>query len=514
MGLAALAATATLLAACTSSGSADTNSSGSAGPVKDGGNATFVAQYETTTMDPLITYVQSTSDLFRTEAIFDLLAYTDLNGKVVPKIAQSITPNADNTVWTIKIRPGVKFSDGTDYDAAAVKANIDRDAVEANHSTQYPVAKDLKTTVTDPLTLQITLPSPNAQFDQIITQSFSLVPSPTAVKSEGQDFGQHPVGAGPFVLKEWVNGDHMTFAKNPTYWQKGLPHLDGVTLKIVTDPQQDINALVSGEADLLEVQHTSMITQGEQAGLKSAKTALSGGDGLFFNTKKAPFDDARARQAIAYALDLDNLTKVVYDGLVTPPKNLFAESSPYYNSKYDYPAPDKAKAQQLFDELAAAGKPVNFTYITTSGSEDVKIAQYIQSQLATFKNVSMKIDTQSGADRIKNYRTSNFQMTTGTTWFINPYPVLQSGFITGGTLNYPLYSNPTADAALKDASTATSEEQRKKDYDTFMAQYVQDRPTIPTQASKLGVLYTSKIGGVETFELGCTPFWEKIGFVS
>jgi peptide/nickel transport system substrate-binding protein len=465
-------------------------------------------------MDPLITYVQSTSDLFRTEAIFDLLAYTDMSGKVVPKIAQSITGNSDNTVWTIKIRPNVKFSDGTPYDAAAVKFNIDRDADVANHSTQYAAAKDLKTAVVDPLTLEITLPSPNAQFDQVITQSFSLVPSPTAVKREGQDFGQHPVGAGPFVVKEWVNGDHMTFAKNPNYWQAGLPHLNGVTLKIVADPQQDINALVSGEADLLEVQHTSMITQGEQAGLKSAKTALNGGDGLFFNTQKAPFNDVRARQAIAYALDLSDLTKVVYNGLVQPPKNMFASTSPYYDAKYDFPAPDKGKAQQLFDDLAADGKAVDFTYTTTSAPEDVKIAQYIQSRLSTFKNVKMQIQTQSGADRIKNYRTSNFQMTTGTTWFINPYPVLQGGFMTGGTLNYPLYSNTGVDASHTDGVTATSDAQLKKDYDTFLKYYVEDRPTIPTQSSELGVLYTGKIGGVETFELGCTPFWEKIGFVS
>ena len=83
-------------------------------------------------------------------------------------------------------------------------------------------------------------------------------------------------------------------------------------------------------------------------------------------------------------------------------------------------APNKAKAQQLFSQLASEGMTVDFTYITTSAAADVKIAQYIQSRLSTFQNVKMTIQTQSGADRIKNYRTSNFQMTTGTTWFTAP----------------------------------------------------------------------------------------------
>ncbi|WIX75630.1 ABC transporter substrate-binding protein [Amycolatopsis carbonis] len=492
--------------------SAGTGGNGPTGVAANGGSMTFVAQYETTTMDPLITYVQSTNDTFRTQAIFDLLAYTDTTGKVVPRIAESITPNAGKTEWTIKIRPGVKFSDGTSYDAAAVKFTIDRDAVEANHSTQYTAAKDLKTTVIDPLTLKVTLPSPNAQFDQVVSQSFSLVPSPTAVQKEGKDFGQHPVGAGPFVLQEWVKGDHMSFARNPQYWQRGLPHLDSVTLKVVEDPQQATNVLLSGEAQLFEVQHTSTLAAGEKAGLQSVKTAVNGGDGLFFNTRRAPFDDRRARQAVAYALDLSELAKVVYHGLVQPPKNLFATDSPYYDSKYDYPAPDKAKAQQLFDQLAVESKRVDFTYVTTSGAEDVKLAQFVQSRLATFRNVTMNIDTQSGAERIQSYRQSNFQMTTGATFFLNPYPVTQSTFATGGVLNYPLYSNPDVDAALADAVTTTEENRRKRDYETFLQHYAHDLPTLPTQATELGVLFTDKVTGVQTFELGCTPFWDQIGY--
>jgi peptide/nickel transport system substrate-binding protein len=509
-GIAVAVVSAPGLSACASSGGSAGNGTG--GVATNGGSMMFVAQYETTTMDPLITYVQSTNDTFRTQAIFDLLAYTDTTGKVVPRIAESITPNADNTEWTIKIRPGVKFSDGTPYDAEAVKFNIDRDAVEANHSTQYTAAKDLKTTVTDPLTLKITLPAPNAQFDQVIAQSFSLVPSPTAVKKEGKDFGQHPVGAGPFVLQEWVKGDHMSFTRNPQYWQQGLPHLDAVTLKVVEDPQQATNVLLSGEAQLFEVQHTSTLAAGEKAGLHSVKTQVNGGDGLFFNTQRAPFDDPRARQAVAYALDLNDLAKVVYHGLVQPPKNLFSTDSPHYDVKYDYPAPDKAKAQQLFDQLAAEGKPVDFTYVTTSGAEDVKLAQFIQSRLATFRNVTMNIDTQSGAERIQNYRTSNFQMTTGATFFLNPYPVVQSAFSTGGVLNYPLYSNPDVDAALAHAVAEMDPDRRKQDYDTFLQHYAQDLPTLPTQATELGVLFTDKVAGVQTFELGCTPFWDQIGY--
>jgi peptide/nickel transport system substrate-binding protein len=222
---AAAAALVALAAGCsTSSGSsASGNSPASAATPKKGGTLTIIYQNEVTSLDPTATTTAAGAGALPYYAIYDaLFTLSAGTGQVTPKIGQSLTANSAQTVWTLTLRPGVKFSDGTPYDAAAVEFNWARD--KAPTSAIASAAAIIKSmTVVGPTTLQVTLAAPDSSFDRTVAQQLLFIASPTAVKKERASFGTHPVGAGPFTLTSWVRNSQKTFAANPGYYQSGKP---------------------------------------------------------------------------------------------------------------------------------------------------------------------------------------------------------------------------------------------------------------------------------------------------
>ena len=155
----------------------------------------------------------------------------------------------DGKVWTLKLRAGVKFSDGTSYDAAAVKFNWERHADPANASMYASTAQALTSEVVDPLTLKVTLSAVNGQFPRILSIQLNYIGSPTAIRAAGSQaaYNTKPVGAGPFMLKEWVRDSQMTFVRNPSYWNAPRPYVDTLVLKSVIPEDQRLNSFKAGE---------------------------------------------------------------------------------------------------------------------------------------------------------------------------------------------------------------------------------------------------------------------------
>ena len=224
--LAAAAAAVVALAAagCSSSSgsSASGSSSASAGTPQKGGTLTMIYENEVTSLDPTATTTASAAGALPYYAIYDALFTLGAGtGAVTPKIGLSLTANSAQTVWTLTLRPGVKFSDGTPYDAAAVAFNWARDkAATSVLASAADVIKSMK--VVNATTLQVTLVAPDSSFDRTVAQQLLFIASPTAIKKEGASFGTHPVGAGPFILNSWVRNSQKTFAPNPHYYQPGL----------------------------------------------------------------------------------------------------------------------------------------------------------------------------------------------------------------------------------------------------------------------------------------------------
>ncbi|NUU25459.1 MAG: ABC transporter substrate-binding protein, partial [Streptomycetaceae bacterium] len=248
---AAAAATAAFALALTACGGGKDGGGSGGGPAKQGGAITIPLPVESRGLDPFTASYTGTADSSRMAALYDFLVYLDpASGQVKPRIAESLTPDATGAVWTLKIKPNVKFSDGTPYDAAAVKANWDANNDPAMSSIHRANMIGVSSEVVGPLELRITLAKPNLNFDRTVANGLAHIASPTAFKADPKGFTTKPVGAGPFILKEWVRSSHQIMVRNPTYWQPGLPKLDQVTFKVLPDNNQILNTLGSGQADV------------------------------------------------------------------------------------------------------------------------------------------------------------------------------------------------------------------------------------------------------------------------
>jgi len=300
---------------------------------------------------------------------------------IIPVLATDLpTVSADGLTYTFKLRQGVKFHDGTDFNADAVVYNYDRqknapkelrDAYNYYFGAVFGWAENsnLKAvTKVDDFTVTFTLgkPQPNFLIAQAPLPQFGIQ-SPTALKAgdadnpdpakskyaQGQGTGM--VGTGPFMFKEWVPNDHVTIAKNPNYWNKdGMAHLDEVIYKPFADQSAELNSLQSdGGIDLAQT-----ILPNDVAGLKSdpTYTVIDRGEscnygGLQMNQTHKPFDNLHIRTAIAYAVNKQSYIDAFYAGLAEPADNWMPPATQYYK-KLNLPTYDPQKAK---DEIAASG---------------------------------------------------------------------------------------------------------------------------------------------------------------
>jgi peptide/nickel transport system substrate-binding protein len=444
-------------------------------------------------------------------AVYGTLAYVDPDtGETKMGFAQSIKPSSNFKVWTITLHKGLKFSDGTPFDAAAVAFSIQRDGNPATASPFQLVASSLQLKVVNATTVRITLPSPDTGFDGVVAQDFPFIPSPTAVAKWGADFKTHPTGAGPFVMDTWQIGSGMKMSRNPYYtnYKKGQPYLDKLEINNLVSMPQEVAAVSSGNAQLAWVQGGQFIRDMQHAGVAVRAHFASGGAPIMLNNATAPFDNVIARRAVQAALAPKGMGDSWLPG--TPGSvNLFSSSSPFYDKKYNLPAQNPDKAQRLFDQLAAAGKPLSFTVNVPVGFP--ALGPYIQSQLAQYKNVTVKVQADLTSTYLTNLRSGNFQMTIGSLYWTNPVPLAVLNFQTGGPANYMHWSNKTVDAALGIIQRTNNRAVQKKQWGIVQQQFLGDMPVLLAQRGMFGVAYNHKqIAKVKSIEYGNIPMWDEI----
>lgn len=167
----------------------------------------------------------------------------------------------------------------------------------------------------------------------------------------------------------------------------------------IADPAQRINTVSSGQAQMaITGSELSYLDRATSAGLSITKSTASGGVELMFNTARAPFDDVRARRAVPLALNLDDMVKVVDPGTEAKvPKTWFSESSPFNNASLTIPSNNASEAQRLLDELAAAGKPLRFSYTAAQSGLFRRTGEYLQGQLAKFRNAQVQVEVVDNA---------------------------------------------------------------------------------------------------------------------
>jgi peptide/nickel transport system substrate-binding protein len=440
---------------------------GPASAQKQGGSITVGLELDIPGFDPLKVGVFDTAALTAASAIFDTLTYLDDKGEAQPKLAVSWTHSDDYKTWTFKLRPGVKFHDGTPYNAEASKANFDRQKDPANKCRcAFYIAAITSVEAPDELTLVYNLKDPAVNFPAL--QSYSnqnaAVQSPTAWKTKGDDYNRNPVGTGPYILKSWTAGDRMVLEKNLDYWDKDKVFLDRIVLKPLPDAQSRFASLQSGEADLVwdDEYDADNIQKAQKDPKLAVHTYVGSGAAVYaFNTKTPPFDDIRVRQALVMAIDRKKMSQAVTNGLSRPTTNPYGDGS-WVKCKDDGALPnDIEKAKALLKDY---GKPVEFKMLVTATPRGRNVGQVLQQ---FWKNVgaNMEIEQVEQTAIVPRAFMRQFQLTP---WRIvdlaDPDPQMYANFHTGSPVALANYSDPELDRLLEHARVTADTGSRNDDY--------------------------------------------------
>ena len=448
--------------------------------------------------------------------IYDgLVRYKDGSLETEPGLAESWTISPDALVYTFKLRKGVKFHDGSAFDADAVKFNFDRMLDEKGpfHDTgPFPLsfffsAVD-KVTVVDPSTVEFRLKEPYAPFLSNLAYPTGLIVSPAAVKKYGKEFGRHPSGTGAFKFSAWDSNAKVVVDRNEDYWG-GKPALKSVVFRPLTDGNTRVAEMLSGGIDLMvEVPPDSLQKFSSD---KAYNVYQQAGPHLWFlilNAKSGPFADKRVRQAVNYAIDKKALVEHVLQGTAevaagpTPPAFAWAYDDKLRPYPYD---PDKARA--LIKEAGADGKELTF-YVTEGGSgmlDPVPMGTAIQADLA---KVGLKV-------KIETYEWNTFlgKVNPGLdgkadmaemAWMTNdpdtlPFLALRTGaFPDKGGFNSGYYSNPKVDELLEAARKSTDQKERAGLYKQMQEIVRDDAPWLFVANWKQNAVSSA---GVKNFKL-------------
>ncbi len=448
-----------------------------AAPAAGADTITIALESDPPRLDPHLSSAAVDRQVF--QSLFDSLVDLDQNLNIVPKLAEKWTISPDGLVYTFNLRKGVKFHDGTDFDAQAVKVNFDRMMDEKTASARRSEISSVdKVEVVDPQTVKITLKKAFSPFLATLTDRAGMMLSPKALAADAANFQNNPVGTGPFKFVEKVKDDHVTVERFDQYWGGPAP-TKRIIYRTFVDGNVRVVNMKSGQVDISNTTPSKDIPsfQSDPKWKVSLKPGL-GWQGIWLNVTKPPFDKKENRQALAAALDRAAITKVVFQDLTAVPGwSPFPPGTPAYDETKKAPARDIAKAKDL---LAKAGNPTGFSFTFKIGQDAIaqQLGQIVQS-MASEAGIQVKLEqVEFGAllDQLgkKNYEAAQI----GWSGRADPDGNVTNHFITNGPNNYAGYSNPDVDKWLEDARLAQDMAARKAIYTKIDAQLAEDQPFI------------------------------------
>lgn len=503
-----VAALALSVSACGS----DTSSAGSAadGEPQEGGTLQIIQASEPRGLDPTSMSNSFSTNTVVGNALYGQLLVNNADGEVEPVMAQSLTSDDGGTTWKLVLRDGLEFSDRSPMTAEAVKLNWERHQDPALGSGARAAAMTLDSMSASGQTLTFTLTEPIANYgNAILTNGMNWIAKPEALEEGPAAFDAEPIGAGPFTLESWQRNGAMVLKKNPSYWDSPKPYLDELVVTSNGDERQRYATVVSGGAEATMSSSTAHQARGKEDGLGLRIDQTNGGTPFHLNTRIAPFDDVRARRALLNAVDLEELNTAVFDGEATVPTTMFIKSSPFFS---DVPLEsfDPEAAQELFDELAADGKPFDVLISVFQTSEQRRTGESIQAQLLEYDNVTAELEVLDFASANAKTNSLSFHMIAGGFGFVDPDPALYDALHTGSPANFSGISDPELDAALEKGRLSSTLADRQDAYATAAQRYADLVPNFLFARYEYGIAFNDeKSAGFELYGFGGTR-WDGV----
>jgi peptide/nickel transport system substrate-binding protein len=494
------------LAACSSPGSGTSTASGT--PVH-GGHLTVAIDAQPTGFDPVTADDPSPGAASVSNEIFSTLTVPTAKGTYVPYLAKSVTPNSNDSVWTITLRSGMEFADGTPINAAAIKYNLAR--VEASGGA-FTEAQSFN--VASALTLVVTMKAPWAAFPAALSGQPGWIASPTAIKAEGKTFATKPVGSGPYELQSWSQGNQIVLVANPHFWRKGLPYIPKVTYKIITDSSARLSALEAGNVDAAEVQPSQAIAAGINKSKQYQWQYLANGvDLVYFNTGVAPLNNLTARKALATATNRPALIASIWRNVGGVANSPIPSTNPFYTPA-NFPAFNITQAKQLVAQYKQqTGQALAVTLSSSNDPTAELEAQALQSMWqAAGINVTLAAPQEAGtySETVigKKFQAAIF----GFPPILDPDQWYTLIWTPQGVLNVANYNNPTIGAALLKGSTDPTFQARKADYAVINNQLASQVYSLFLHTSVNEFAVRSTVHGLNSLTLpagGAAPFGQE-----
>ncbi|HET7656865.1 MAG TPA: ABC transporter substrate-binding protein [Bacillales bacterium] len=401
----------------------------------------------------------------------------------------------DGLTYTFNLRKGIKFTDGSDFNADSVVYNFKRWKNGKGQFPYYPsmfggygdksVIKDVK--ATGDYQVQITLNRPLAPFLKDLAMSAFAIGSPKAIKKYGKDYDKHPVGTGPFVFKEWKPNNTITLDKNKNYWKDGYPKLNRLIYKVISDNHARLTALQNGEIDLMEGLNPSDIKSVKQDKNLQVFYRPSMNIGyLGMTVTRKPFDNVKVRKALNYAINKKAIVNAFYSEgakVATSPLPPSFAAFDKNLKKYSY---DPKKAKELLKEagypngfkMELWAMPVARPYMP----DGKKIATAIQADLKKV-GIDAKIVTYDWATYLD--KTSKGEADAFLLGWTSDngdadnilYTLLSTDAI--GSNNYTYYSNKELDKVLLEAQKTTDQQKRIELYKKAQEIIKDNPPWVP-----------------------------------
>jgi peptide/nickel transport system substrate-binding protein len=475
-------------------GSGDDDAIEAGDPVR-GGSVRYAVEAETGDGWCLQESQLAISGILVARSIYDTLTAPNEDGEYVPYLAEAVEPNEDFTEWTITVRDGVKFHDGSDLTAEVVKNNLDAYRGAPGDHARSPllflfVLDNIDTVeVTGDRDVTVTTKVPWVAFDAFLYSSGRLGITAQAQLDDTESCNTDLIGTGPFMLEDpsdWVEGRQFRAIANPDYWQEApdgepYPYLEELIFEPILESEQRVNAL---QSDDVQMAHFSLaddlvaIREATEAGdLTSYETTVNGEISFVqMNEGRPPFDDLRIRQAISLTIDFADYNQTVGRDILEPANGVFAPGSAGYVEDTGYPTEaDLDAARALIEDYESENGPIRtIEYLTGPQPVAQEQAIYIQQALAEV-GLTLEIDTAQQSAVIDRAISGEYDMQAFRNYPGGDPDSLYVWFKSASPVNFARISDPEVDRLLDEARSEPDLEAREQlyqDLDRRMAEQV------------------------------------------
>jgi peptide/nickel transport system substrate-binding protein len=488
-----------------------TAGAGGRAPVKNGGTLTIALADDPDALDPTLarTFVGRIVFLAICEKLYDL------NSKlqIVPQLAASLPKvSQDKRTVTIKLKKGIKFNDGTPFNAQAVKISLDRHKSLTGSRRASELAPVTSVDAVNPTTVAIHLSEPFAPLTAQLADRSGMIMSPGQLDKLGTKFASNPVCVGPYQFAERVPLDHITVKKSPFYYAKKKVHFDKIVFRTINQPTAAAQALKAGDIDVLD-----RIGPNELSGIKSDKSLhvvqatsigyqgitinIGNKNGLgklpYQNTGTAIASKPQLRAAFEDALDRTLFNKIAFRGLVSPACGPISPQSPFFDRLPCNLHRNLARAKREVKASGVSNPTVKL--MINNDSDDARQGAFIQSQEEDAGIRVVLQPTEFVASLNKEDKGDFEAFLIGWSGRVDPDGNIYQFNATKGSLNDSGYSNPRVDVILNNARHAATMKARKTLYRAAIRILRQDRPIIYLYHDIIRDGVTNKVTGVKVF---------------